>query len=118
MTGPRLALGVFALFTFLGWSPASGEEPVPIEGGFAYADMEFAVLYPNEVLGTIINRSGRDYRQACFMMKLYNTNDQLLKTVDFCVGNLPNNQSQAFRTRIEVDPRALKGYKMVFKGGR
>jgi hypothetical protein len=33
--------------------------------------LEFAILYPNEVLGTILNRSERDYRRACFMLKGY-----------------------------------------------
>ena len=33
--------------------------------------LEFAILYPVDVLGTILNRSEREYRRACFMLKGY-----------------------------------------------
>lgn len=93
------------------------DEETMIEPGFAYRDMEFAVMHPYEVLGTIINRSGRNYRNACFMMKLYNKDDRLLKVVDFCVADLSDGQSKLFRTSIYANPTALKGYKILFRSG-
>ena len=97
---------------------AQSGDAVQIEGGFAYKDMEFGVLHPYEILGTMINKSGRDYKTACFMMKLYNKSDQLLKTVDFCLNDFRDGQSQLFRTTIRTNPTALKGYKILFSGGR
>jgi hypothetical protein len=97
-------------------SEGADEETI-IEPGFAYRDMEFSVMHPYEVLGTIINRSGRNYRNACFMMKLYNKDDRLLKVADFCVTDLSDGQSKLFRTSIYTNPTVLKGYKILFRSG-
>ncbi len=97
---------------------AQSDTAVDIEGGFAYKNLEFAVLYPHEVLGTMINKSGRDYKSACFMMKLYNQSDQLLKTVNFCVSDFRKGQSKQFHTTIGTNPAALKGYKILFSSGK
>ncbi len=66
---------------------AQSTDAVDIDGGFSYRDLEFAVLYPNEVLGTMINNSGKDYKYICFLMKLYNKSDALMKTVNFCLSD-------------------------------
>src|SRR5688572_2995589 len=79
-----------------------------IEPGFVYRDMEFAVMHPYEILGTMINRTGQNYKSACFMMKLYNKSDQLLKTQNFCMYGLADNQSKLFRIVTGVSPVTLK----------
>ncbi len=96
----------------------NGESEVAIDGGFAYRDLEFALMSPNEVLGTMINRSGRDYQSACFMMKLYNKDERLLKTVNFCIGDFRDGQSRLFRTNTYTNPQIMKGYRITFTDGR
>jgi hypothetical protein len=113
-----LTLGLVLLLGAASFPILEGaDEETVIEPGFAYRDMEFAVMSPYEVLGTIVNRSGRNYQIACFMMKLYSKEDRLLKTVDFCVSNLPDGQSKLFRTSTYTNPGVLKGYKIQFRQG-
>ena len=66
----------------------------------------------------MVNRTGQNYRLACFMMKLYSKTDQLLKTVNFCVSDLADGQSKFFKTTTNVNPTVLKGYKIQFQSGQ
>jgi hypothetical protein len=99
-------------------APAATEEPVAIDGGFAYRDVEFALMPPNEVLGTVLNKSGRDYQSACFVVKLYNKTDQLLKTNQFCLQEFPDGESKTFSLATNTNPTTVKGYKIQFVNGK
>jgi len=112
-----VALGMFIGFLMPIGISEGAEEEATIEPGFIYRDMEFTVLSPFQVLGTMINRTGRDYRSACFMMKLYSREDRLLKIVDFCVTDLAAGQSKIFRVDTYINPTGMKGYKIQFKQG-
>lgn len=101
----------------LGVGLAQGGAEVQIAGGFAYRDLEFATMLPNEVLGTMSNQSGRNYKIACFMMKLYGNAERLLKTVDFCISDFANGQTKLFRVSTFTSPGNLQGYRIQFLSG-
>lgn len=101
------------------WAGSDGAAagPVPIEGGFAYRDVEFSVAPPHEALGTIVNRSGRTLQSACFFLKLYREKE-LLRVVDFCVRDFINGQSQVFRVETRTDPRRMTDFRIQYAGVR
>lgn len=110
-------MAVIVVLSVIGLARAQ-DSLIEINDGFAYKELEFAVAAPNEALGTMVNKSGKDYLSACFMMKLYNKTDQLLKATQFCIQDLSNGESKPFSLVTNTNPGTLKGYKIQFMNGK
>lgn len=68
-----------------------------------------------KVKGEIINSSGKDLRQADFIIQVYDKSGKLMNQAAFTIRNFINGSTRSFNTTIQADIRNISSYKVELK---
>ncbi|MBM9501114.1 hypothetical protein JWG44_12710 [Leptospira sp. 201903071] len=89
-----------------------------LDGKFKYYNVgiqdQFAYL---EIFGQIENRSGQDYAEAFFTVKLYDKDDSLLESCQIAIqGLLAGHKRDFYGSARHVDPKLIVRFTIEFDG--
>jgi len=89
-------------------------------GGFYRTNISFKSYEwtdMTEIIGEIINRSGKDYSMIIFIISTYDKNDKLLSSQQFLMNDLENGQKKSFSELIDVKENEISKYSIKFDTG-
>ncbi len=90
-------------------------------GGFYYTNVSFKPYgisgEMTEIVGGIINKSGKDYSIALFILSIYDVNKKLLSSQDFFKMDMRNGMKKAFNEIIDIKENQFSTYRIQFNFG-
>jgi hypothetical protein len=67
--------------------------------------------------GELNNNSGKNYRQADFVIHVYDASGKLISSTPFIIRNFVTGTTREFNTTIKAYVKYISSYKIGFTGG-
>ena len=88
--------------------------------GFTFKNTSFmsSNIGGSQIIGEVINNSGRSYGGAIFTLSMYGSDGRLLGTESIAISNIANGETKSWMTySLDVKPEDVKRYKFQFDMG-
>ncbi len=90
----------------------SGRDFIPQTVDFVKSSRSYT-----KTMGKLSNNSGTNWRQANFIIHVYDTAGNLINSTPFIIRNILHGRTKEFNTTIQANVSKISSYKIEFKGG-